>query len=201
MAHPLPLFAAALDSSAYTISRAEPAWLWSLEAGIALTIALMLVAMLAGYLILAWKLRNTFERLGDLAESFRRDLLPVTRRAAEIAEHLEGAAASVHGAVDEVTETIRSANERLRDAVETADARFHDLDAIVRLARDEAEDVVVGAASTLRGVRGGFSAFRGHRRRAAEAPVDGETEDNTPPLPPRRAGGPRIKHEPAQDGE
>jgi hypothetical protein len=98
----------------------------------------------------------------------------------------------VREAVDEVTDTIRTANDTMRDAVATADERFHELDAIVRLARDEAEDLVVGTASSVRGVRRGLSAFR--RRPPAEMPPDEDVEDDVPPPPPRRRrGGPRVR--------
>jgi len=107
----------------------------------------------------------------------------------------------VRTAVDEVTDTIRTANETLRDAVATADERFHELDAIVQIARDEAEDLVVGTASTVRGVRGGMSAFRHRRPPAAPQDEDGADEEEAPPAPPRRAGGPRVRHEPARNEE
>ncbi|HUO52500.1 MAG TPA: hypothetical protein VMT93_08280 [Gemmatimonadaceae bacterium] len=194
----LPLLTTVLiDSAAAPVMRAQPAWLWTLEAVIAVSLALLMAALLAAYLVLAWKLRSAFEKLANAVERFRADVRPVTERAAAIADHLEVAAASVRGAVEDVTDTIHGANETLRDAVATADERFRELDAIVQVARDEAEDLVVGSASALRGVRGGLSAF-GRRRRRAEADADG-AEDEAPDEPPRREGGPRVRRPVAQD--
>jgi len=189
----LPSLALLQDSGAL-VSRAEPAWLWTLEGTIAVVVALAVLVLIAALVVVMLRLSRTFGQLTASLDRFREEIHPVTERAAAIAGHLEGAAASVHDAVDEVTDTIHSANESLRDALATADARFHEIDAIVRLARDEAEDVVVGAASAVRGVRGGFSAFR-HR-----APRD-DDEDETPPAPPRRTGGPRLRHRRAGDTE
>ena len=188
----LPSLALVQDSGAL-VSRAQPAWLWTLEATIAVLVAVAVLGLIAALIVVMLRLSRTFGQLTASLDRFREEIHPVTEKAAAIAGHLEGAAASVHGAVDEVTDTIHSANESLRDALATADARFHEIDAIVRLARDEAEDVVVGAASAMHGVRGGFSAFR-HR-----APREDET-DEAPPAP-RRAGGPRLRHRRGGDTE
>jgi len=190
----IPASLSLLQDPGVLVSRAQPAWLWTLEGTIAVLVALAVLALIAALVIVMLRLSRTFGQLTASLDKFREEIHPVTQRAAAIAGHLEGAAASVHEAVDEVTDTIHSANESLRDALATADARFHEIDAIVQLARDEAEDVVVGAASTVRGVRGGFSAFR-HR-----APRDDEGDD-APSVPPRRSGGPRRRHHRAGDTE
>jgi hypothetical protein len=137
-------------------------------------------------------------RIVDAVENFRTDILPVTEKAASIAEHLEQAALSVKDSVEGVTDTIDTANEALRDAVATADARFREFDAIVRVARDEAEDAVVGAASVIRGVRSGASAFR-HRRAAQRD--DDDIESDAPAPSQRRRGGPRTRHQRSGDAE
>jgi len=175
------------------VSRSQPEWLWTLEGTIVVVLGLTFLALMAALVVVLLRVSKTFGQLTASLDRFREQINPVTERVAAIAGHLEGAAASVHEAVDEVTDTIHSANESLRDALATADARFHEIDAIVQLARDEAEDVVVGAASAARGLRGGFSAFR-HR-----APRD--DDEDAPPVPPRRSGGPRLRHHRAGDTE
>lgn len=185
-------FALAPDSAAL-VSRAQPAWLWTLEGTVVVVLGLTFLALMGALVAVLLRVSKTFGQLTASLDRFRDQLTPVTDRAAAIAGHLEGAAASVHEAVDEVTDTIHSANESLRDALATADARFHEIDAIVRLARDEAADVVVGAASTARGVRGGFSAFRDRAPR--------EADDDAAPGPPRRSGGPRLRHHRGGDTE
>ena len=195
-----PLLTAVYDSAAVAVTRAQAAWLWTVEAAVAVTVALCLIVLLAAYLVLAIGLKKALDKLTTAVERFRQDVRPVTERAAAIADHLEHAAFSVRGAVDEVTDTIRTANETLRDAVATADERFRELDAIVQLARDEAEDVVVGAASTMRGVRGGLAAYRSRKPPPARA-RDEDVEDESPPVPPRRSGGPRIRKAPSAGEE
>jgi len=192
---PTALFPAALDS-AIAVTRAQPGWLWTVEGTVAVIIAVLLIGLLGAIALLIWRLSRAFERIVDAVERFRTDILPVTERAASIAEHLEEAASSVKDSVEGVTDTINTANEALRDAVATADARFREFDAIVRVARDEAEDAVVGAASVIRGVRGGASAFRqrGASRRA-------EDEDVREAPAPRRRGGPRARHQRSGDAE
>jgi methyl-accepting chemotaxis protein len=192
---PIALTTAVLDS-AVVVTRAQPAWLWTVEGMIAVTMGVLLLGLLGALAFMFWKLAAAFEKLGDAVERIRADLKPVTDSAASITGHLEKAAESVHYAVDEVSDTIHTANAALRDAVATADARFHELDAIVQVARDEAEDVVVGAASVMRGVRGGVSALR-HRDRSPSVFEDDPEADPAPP--PRRSGGPRVRRGRARD--
>jgi hypothetical protein len=194
--NPAVLSPAVLDSAALVV-RAEPGWLWTLEGTVAVIIAVLLIGLLGAIALLIWRLSKAFERIVDAVEKFRTDIMPVTEKAASIAEHLEEAALSVKDSVEGVTDTINTANEALRDAVATADARFREFDAIVRVARDEAEDAVVGAASVIRGVRSGASAFR--HRRAAQRDDDDEGERDVPA--PRRRGGPRTRHQRSEDAE
>jgi len=194
------LISALLPDTTVAITRAQPGWLWTVEGIIVLVLATVMVVLLGAYAFLAWKLKDAFGRIADILEKVRGDVKPVADRAAQIADHLEHAAASVDGAVSDVADTIRAANDTLKDAVATADERIRELDAIVQMARDEAEDLVVGAASTLRGVRGGIRAFRGVRRRGDGEELEDGAEERVP-SPTRRTGGPRIQHEPAQDEE
>ena len=196
------LSAAMLDSAAVQVTRAQPAWLWMVEGGVAVTIALALIVLLGASVIVVWRLKQAFDRLGSAVERLRADVQPVTERAVALAGHLESAAASVHDAVDEVTATILGANEVLQNAVATADERFREFDAIVRVARDEAEDAVVGAASVVRGVRGGVSAFRRRGAGAYDPAAADPVRDDEPAAPPRRRnGGPRVRRARARDEE
>jgi hypothetical protein len=198
----LPVAVAALDSVT-VVSRAEPGWLWGLEGFIAVVVAVLLIALLTSYLVIAVMLKRAFDRLSAAVERFRGDIYPVTQRAAEIAEHLEEAASNVNDAVGDVADTLRAANDTMRDVVETAEERFRELDAIVQVARDEAEDLVTGAASTVRGVRGGIRAFRDQRRSAPAFAREAQDDPEAAPPPParRRRGGPRIRRAAPPDDE
>ena len=198
----LPLALAALDSVT-VVSRAEPGWLWGLEGIIAVIVATLLIVLLTAHIVFAVLLKRAFDRMSAAIERFRGDVRPVTQRAAEIAEHLEEAASNVNDAVGDVADTLRTANDTMRDIVATAEERFRELDAIVQVARDEAEDLVTGAASTVRGVRGGIRAFRDQRRSAPAFAREAQDDPESPPPPParRRRGGPRIRRGASQDDE
>ena len=198
----LPLAVAALDSVT-VVSRAEPGWLWGLEGIIAVIVAVLLIVLLTSYIVLGVMLKRAFDRMNAAVERFRADIRPVTQRAAEIAEHLEEAASNVNDAVGDVADTLRAANDTMRDVVATAEERFRELDAIVQVARDEAEDLVTGAASTVRGVRGGIRAFRDQRRSAPAFARDAQDDPEAAPAPParRRRGGPRIRRAAPPDDE
>lgn len=189
---PLPFLLAAAADSVTLVARAEPGWLWDVEAFVAVVVAVLLIVLLAAHVYLAILLKRAFDRLTASVERIRGDIRPVMQSATEITLNLEEAAATVNGAVLEVADTLRSANETIRDIVETADERFHELDAIVQVARDEAEDIVTGAASTVRGVRGGIRAFRDRPHRSPTLAHDAHDPEDAP-RPPKRRGGPRIR--------
>jgi hypothetical protein len=63
--------------------------------------------------------------------------------------------------VRRVDETITEANRQLRRAVSLAEERVHDFNALLEVAQQEAEQVFVSTAATLRGVRRGASTLAG----------------------------------------
>jgi hypothetical protein len=78
-----------------------------------------------------------------------------------VAENLDHISASLRRDVRRVDETITEANRQLRRAVTLAEERVHDFNALLEVAQQEAEQVFVTTASTLRGVRKGASTLAG----------------------------------------
>jgi chaperonin cofactor prefoldin len=130
-----------------------------------------------GMIILAWainkitrRLRSVDKALGEIG----RDARPVLDRARAVGENLNFIVMSVRKEVDRVSETISVANDRLEDALESAEERVQELGALIDVVQGEVEDTLLTATSALRGIRTGARILRGGRRNDAEA---AEVED------------------------
>ncbi len=66
--------------------------------------------------------------------------------------------------VDKVSSTITEANDRLRNAMDETEERMNEFKALLEVIQQEAEDVFVGTAAAVRGVRTGAAAFHGRGR-------------------------------------
>ena len=125
----------------------------------------------------AWNFRKSYKRINKLLDQVYGDIHPIMRHASVIADNANYISTSLRVDVQQVNQTIASANQRLREAVATTERRLQEFNALLAVVQHEAEDMFVSTASTVRGVRAGASAFR---------EPDGETE----PVLPEGAGRP-----------
>jgi hypothetical protein len=79
---------------------------------------------------------------------------------------------------DDFNQTIVAANQRLNHAAEAAEERIARFNALLEVMQQEAEDLFIGTASTVRGIRTGTAELRRFRTPtrspSAEEPIDGE---------------------------
>jgi uncharacterized protein YoxC len=158
---------------------------------------------------LVWSLRQAAMKLVDVLEHLRTDTRPLLSRTEAIADDVKEITAVVRREVETVGDTVEMANDRLVDAIDRAERRVRDFDALLGVAQDEVEGVFVKTASAIRGVRRGVNVFRvlfggRSRRRDGRVPIRGrrrpidEDFDEAPPPPaearprtrPRRDGSP-----------
>lgn len=109
----------------------------------------------------AWSFRKSYKRINKLLDQVYGDVHPIMRHASVIADNVNYISTSLRVDVQQVNQTIASANQRLREAVATTERRLQEFNALLAVVQREAEDVFVSTASTVRGVRAGASAFRG----------------------------------------
>lgn len=155
-----------------------------MEDWLAITIRIVgIVAVMVlgiGMIILAWainkitrRLRSVDKALGEIG----RDARPVLDRARAVGENLNFIVMSVRKEVDRVSETISVANDRLEDALESAEERVQELGALIDVVQGEVEDTLLTATSALRGIRTGARILRRGRRNDDEvAEVEDEEE-------------------------
>ncbi|CAA9299815.1 MAG: hypothetical protein AVDCRST_MAG68-317 [uncultured Gemmatimonadetes bacterium] len=128
--------------------------------------------LLLAALFLAWKL---YKKVKKGAEKLRVDVDPALRNAIALTETARGMAASVQGNVAEISRNVSDANQKIGRVVESAERRAAELGALLDVAQQEAEELFVRTASTLRGVRAGAGALRSPR---GDGPMDHEISDD-----------------------
>lgn len=118
-----------------------------------LIIAILLLVVVVVLVAAGLKLRDTISQLDDVMRRISTDMGPVTNRLRSIADNADEIVTTVRTDVHRLSDTITSANVGVRDALAVAERRLREFDALVRVVRNEAEDAIVSAAATVRGVR------------------------------------------------
>jgi uncharacterized protein YoxC len=122
------------------------------------------------------KFRKTAKKLDAVLDHIERNIEPVSKHAAHIADNVDYISTSIRADVQELRRTLLSANSGIREMIESSERRLHELGAVLRVVQEEAEQAFVSTASTIRGMRAGAASFRatGARLRAGERPDDVE---------------------------
>jgi hypothetical protein len=121
----------------------------------------LLVLVIGGALVIA-KLRQTHRKAEQLLDRVHAELTPLSRRLTAVAEDVQKITSSVRGEIERVNATIGAANERVHEAVALTERRLTEFNALLAVVQDEAEQLFVSTASTVRGIRRG-AAFLGDR--------------------------------------
>jgi len=134
---------------------------WETAASVSqVLIALVMVLLLAAILAALSALRRTMAELGALVQASRDDIAVAARSVRLVAEDLHAVTSVARSEVGALADTIRDVNEGVQRLLRRVRSRLRRLDALAELAQEEAEDFVVSAAATLRGVRMGASVLR-----------------------------------------
>lgn len=140
---------------------AQRGWFEQLTAvasGIVTIAFLVLVVALAPA---AWNFRKSFKRISDLLDRIYGDINPLMRHASSIADNVDYITTSIRTDVQQINATIATANQRLRAAMSLTESRLREFEALMGVVQEEAEQMFVSTASTVRGVKTGAAAFRG----------------------------------------
>ncbi len=133
----------------------------------------------------AWNFRKSYAKMSDMLDRIYGDINPLMRHASTIADNVNYITTSVRVDVQQVSQTITSANQKLVASVAAAEDRIKELNALLAVVQEEAEGAFVTTASTLRGVRTGI-----HEAFEKEDDLDGRyIEDGTEWEKPR----PRVR--------
>lgn len=99
------------------------------------------------------RLERTIERLAPRAE-------PILDRAARVADDAGEVSRSVRRAVEDLVSTVQDLNGQLRELSESADERVRRIGAVLAVVQREAEELLIDAAATARGLQVTASTLR-----------------------------------------
>lgn len=163
--------AAALPDTIFTKQVAEdPTW-WDQVTSVASgVLTLTFLALSAALIPAALNVRKTHKKISDTLDRIYGDINPLMRHASSITDNLDYITTSLRVDVQQVNQTVASANQKLLKAAELAEDRINELNALLEVAQEEIEAVFVASVSTIKGVGTGAATFargRGRKKRRA----------------------------------
>lgn len=117
----------------------------------------------------AWNFRKSYKRVSDLLDRVYGDISPIMRHASTVADNLNYVTTSLRADVQQVSQTVASANQRVVLAAQLAERRLEEFNALLDVVQEEAEDSFISAASAVRGMRAGADRYQAELRSAAAA--------------------------------
>ena len=136
---------------------AEPG-LWEKITSIASGVMTFTVIVLTVALVpAAWNFRKSYKKVSDMLDKIYGDVNPLMRHASAIADNVDYISTSIRVDVQHVSQTVAAVNQRLQDALESAEDRMKQLNALLDVVQEEAESAFVTTASTIRGVQTGIN--------------------------------------------
>lgn len=150
--------ARALPDTIYTKQVVTEPALWekitSTASGVmTITIIILTVALVPA----AWNFRKSYKKISDMLDKIYGDVNPLMRHASAIADNVDYISTSIRVDVQQVSQTVAAVNQRLQEALDSAEDRMKQLNALLDVVQEEAESAFVTTASTIRGVRTGIN--------------------------------------------
>ena len=162
--------AAALPDTIVTLPAESGGWrVWlSTMTEIAhILIAVVMVAISAILLGILFALRRLARSLrttvGGALQRLEAEARPVLDRVRVVSDNAAAISNTVRQDFDEFNQTITAANQRLNVAAEVAEERIARFNALLEVMQQEAEDLFIGTASTVRGMKVGAAELRRFR--------------------------------------
>jgi hypothetical protein len=159
-------------------------------AQIVIALALLLLGALAIGSALA--ARRAYVKALRQLEKLRIDLDPLLKGANRVGENVARITATAREEAERVQKGLAAAQARVEAAADAAETRVGELNALLDVVQEEAEELFIGTAATLRGARAGALAFRSERE-PAEEPTDDEVTDEELEEHIRRHESPRRR--------
>lgn len=156
-----------------------------------ITVIILTVALVPA----AWNFRKSYKKISDMLDKVYGDVNPLMRHASAIADNVDYISTSIRVDVQQVSQTVAAVNQRLQEALESAEDRMKQLNALLDVVQEEAESAFVTTASTIRGVQTGINqAFDQEELFDGDYDEDG-TDSGEKPRPrvrPRNGSGRRA---------
>lgn len=138
----------------------DPGWFEQLTQWLSALMTAAILVLTVAVVPAAWNFRKSYQKVSDLLDRVYADVNPITHHASRIAENVDYVTTAVRADTERASALLGDAERRLRAALDRAEARARDLEALIDVAQGEAERSLVSAASTVAGVREGVAALR-----------------------------------------
>jgi uncharacterized protein YoxC len=150
--------ARALPDTIYTKQVVAEPGLWEKITSVASGVMTITVIILTAALVpAAWNFRKSYKKISDMLDKIYGDVNPLMRHASAIADNVDYITTSIRVDVQQVSQTVAAVNQRLQNALEGAEDRMKQLNALLDVVQEEAESAFVTTASTIRGVQTGIN--------------------------------------------
>ena len=131
----------------------DPGWFERTTQILDLLLTVSFVALAIAVIPAAWNFRKSYKKISDLLDRVYADVNPIAHHASRIAENVDYVSTAIRADVQRTSALVSDAERRLQHAVARAEARARELEALLDVAQDEAQESFVTAAATVRGVR------------------------------------------------
>jgi hypothetical protein len=174
-------------------------WFETFSAVLSALMSLAILGLAVAIIPAARNFRRTYGKVDALVGQVNGEVMPLLQKVKTLIDNVEHISGSVRGDVDLVKTSVAMAHEKLIEAVNVAEQRLNDFNALLEVAQDEAESVFVATASTVRGVRMGAASLHneGDEEDADDAPLPAskELDDGYDDSDQRQAGTarPRVR--------
>jgi hypothetical protein len=138
---------------------------------------LLLVPLL---LLLLLQLRKVNRTVRELGEKGLRRADPILERGKSVADNVEFVSMAVRTDVERITSSVKSLSDRLQQASDRMEERVAEFNALMEVVQSEAEDIFVGTAATVRGVRAGARSLGSGARENGGEPDEAELRRRRP---------------------
>ncbi|HUF66987.1 MAG TPA: DUF948 domain-containing protein [Gemmatimonadaceae bacterium] len=165
-----PPFVAARDTVLMKQVERDPGWFEQVTTIASGLMTISILVLTAALVPAAWNFRKNHQMIRKQLDKIQNDIAPIMRHASAIADDVNYITTSIRVDVQQVNQTVATVNRRLLEAVDKAEDRVNDFNALLEVAQEEAESAFISTASTLRGISSGASALAGPRgpRRARQ---------------------------------
>ncbi len=126
------------------------------------TVVLALGIIAAGIMLIPtlFIARKVLLKLNNILGQIQTDVAPLVKHGHAVAENVNFISTSVRMDFEQLSRTVQMANQRLVHTADLAEERINEFNALMKVVQEEAEDLFINTASTIRGVQAGTETLR-----------------------------------------
>jgi hypothetical protein len=151
-------------------------WLSALTEIATVVIALALIVAVFILLLIALQVRRLIRRADPLLDRAKSYVDPVMGNVREVSENVNYMSSAIRADVQQLTQLVDTSRRRLNRAADTAEQRIREFNALLGVMQEEAEQLFIDTAATIRGVQAGTESFRDSRGNGRTREGDGSPE-------------------------